>query len=182
MATRQKAPPLVLAVLLSLAGALSGLAAITLLGLADDLRETGLTVTATAISDTQSGGRSSLSRVDVRFTTREGALIETTLEEPAEYLELGDEIEIVYDPDDPSDATAVGDESRTAWIVALVAVVFAVGAMWEWARWANRRWPDSGVHGGGRRNSPTTVSAAEAAAKKERALQRRRKKRKRRGR
>ncbi len=181
MATLWKAPPLVLAIMLSTASAIGVVATTLSFSLADDLRETGETVTAIATSDTRSSGRASLSRVDVRFTTQDGEVVDTTLEEPAEYLQLGDEVEIVYDPDYPWDATAVGDESRAAWIFALLTVVLVIGALWEWARWANRRWPDSSFRRAGR-HTPRAMSATEAAARKERALRRRRKKRKRRGR
>ncbi|WP_336920823.1 DUF3592 domain-containing protein [Aquipuribacter sp. SD81] len=181
MATLWQPPTLALAIVLSAATAIGVVVTIVSFSLADDLRNTGTTATATATSDTRSGGRASLSRVDVRFTTQDGEVVDTTLEEPSENLQLGDEIEVVYDPEDPWEATALGDEARTAWIVALVTAVFAIGSVWEWARWANRRWADTSLRGVGRQ-APQAMSAAEIAAKKKRALRRRRKKRNRRGR
>lgn len=150
MATLWKAPPHVLAIMLSVASTIGVVGTTVSFSLAYDLRATGETVTAIATSDMQGSGRASLSRVDVRFMTQDGQVVDTTLEEPAEYLTLGDEVEIVYDPDYPWDATAVGDESRPAWTFALITVVLVIGALWEWARWANGRWPDSGLRGAGR--------------------------------
>lgn len=82
MATLRKAPPLVLAIMLSVDSAIGVVATTLSFSLADDPRETGETVTANATSDTRSSGRGGLSRIAVRFTMQDGGVVNTTLQEP----------------------------------------------------------------------------------------------------
>lgn len=147
------------------------------------LVQSGIAVTGEATTDVRyvGGGRSRRTAVDVRITTSAGEEVEVTVESVPDDIRRGDAIDVVYDPDDPGNVVAAGQEWDLAALLSFVAVVCIAGAAFQWWVWLKGK-PSTSRRLRHRRTPPPQKSGSSHEADERRRRRRRRKRRQRRNR